>query len=473
MPKNNGFKIFISSLFVFFILVVSSVTTMNIVNKRITENSFDDLSVECKSLAKYFYKKIKTDTIFLNSLSNVLAAKSSSIGFDDDQILQIINSFDINDSFISYIECLDSNNHLLRQDGTIIDASGYLSFDEECKKGAYISDVYVDQFNSEIKYIRNASPVINNNKVIAIIYGIIPLDDLRKEFTTDIYDGNAFVYIEDGLTGNIILDTWHSSLGNIEDFKNRETLIGYSFEKAIQDMKVGRSGEIGFISKTIKSPLYLRYEPIGIKSWNILISVEQDYVFERGKPLNNLFFRLNVFHVIIFFIYIICISVYMIKSYQRVKSISHLDQTTSLKNRIAYDSLLNSYKDKNIELIVCVFIDVNGLHDVNNFKGHAAGDKLLQDVGSALTKEFNYEQIFRIGGDEFVVLCMGWDVVVANEKISRVIKGLESKEISVSVGIVEKRDQIGLNEIIKEADELMLKNKRAFYATHNRRNSHN
>lgn len=49
-------------------------------------------------------------------------------------------------------------------------------------------------------------------------------------------------------------------------------------------------------------------------------------------------------------------------------------------------------------------IDINGLHNINRTQGYFAGDKVIRDIATGLLKQFQLHQVYRISGDEFVVL---------------------------------------------------------------------
>ena len=89
---------------------------------------------------------------------------------------------------------------------------------------------------------------------------------------------------------------------------------------------------------------------------------------------------------------------------RKVSILSETDLLTGLCNRNSYEQKLETYSSMCNQELSCVYVDVNGLHEMNNTKGHAAGDKMLQFVGKTLQKEFGERNSFRIGGDEFVVL---------------------------------------------------------------------
>ncbi len=54
--------------------------------------------------------------------------------------------------------------------------------------------------------------------------------------------------------------------------------------------------------------------------------------------------------------------------------------------------------------MVCTYIDVVGLHEVNDHLGHRSGDTLLCSIANAARKFFASSRIYRVGGDEFVIL---------------------------------------------------------------------
>jgi diguanylate cyclase (GGDEF)-like protein len=79
------------------------------------------------------------------------------------------------------------------------------------------------------------------------------------------------------------------------------------------------------------------------------------------------------------------------------------DNQTKVRNREGFEREMK--KTANKETIVFVF-DLNNLKKANDLHGHKAGDALLYDVASILQRVFsNYGNTFRIGGDEFCVLC--------------------------------------------------------------------
>ena len=93
---------------------------------------------------------------------------------------------------------------------------------------------------------------------------------------------------------------------------------------------------------------------------------------------------------------------------QIMREISRTDTLTRLPNRLCYtetlDRLVGEGEDAMLGVLFC---DVNGLKRVNDTQGHSAGDMLLIRFADLLRSVFEEEQIYRISGDEYVVLLHG------------------------------------------------------------------
>ena len=97
-------------------------------------------------------------------------------------------------------------------------SSGELSFDEETKKGAYISGRVGDLVHTDKMVVRSAVPVTaKDGKIVAILYGIINLQSFENRYLDDVRDmgGDLFV-IEQG-NGNFIIDTKRENFGHVTE----------------------------------------------------------------------------------------------------------------------------------------------------------------------------------------------------------------------------------------------------------------
>lgn len=159
---------------------------------------------------------------------------------------------------------------------------------------------------------------------------------------------------------------------------------------------------------------------------------------------------------------------------ERLIELSQIDALTHVKNRAAYQSKEN-YINQKIRRNACedfaiLMCDVNNLKKVNDEYGHENGDSYIINSCRMICKTFKRSAVYRIGGDEFVVLLDGDDFGNATELIESLEKEMQrlSKQdlpiwdkISVATGIAyydSKTDKCML-DVLKRADEAMYNKK--------------
>ena len=86
----------------------------------------------------------------------------------------------------------------------------------------------------------------------------------------------------------------------------------------------------------------------------------------------------------------------------RVEYLSATDLLTGLRNRNAFERKTPVHADGCAYSLHCIYLDANGLHEINNAQGHASDDAMLEFIGTAMQEEFGESSTYRIGGDEFV-----------------------------------------------------------------------
>ena len=153
---------------------------------------------------------------------------------------------------------------------------------------------------------------------------------------------------------------------------------------------------------------------------------------------------------------------------QKVSILSETDLLTGLCNRNSYEQNLSAYSSMCDQILACIYVDVNGLHEMNNTKGHEAGDKMLQFVGKTLQKEFGKKNTFRIGGDEFVALVTDESEEVVQKKIARMRILVEEKSYHIAVGYsIGNCSETDVSLLISSAEKRMYEAKNLFYQQKN------
>ena len=151
-------------------------------------------------------------------------------------------------------------------------------------------------------------------------------------------------------------------------------------------------------------------------------------------------------------------------SERKLQEISRLDQLTGLNNQNAFKIDLYSLHEHYKHSLACVYIDANGLHDLNNKKGHAEGDKMLQLVAKEVLIYFGAELTYRVGGDEFVAFIPDPDRNELTQKIEDLVQAIEECSYSIAVGYeVSSARHFSIEELVRVADLRMQEDKRIFH----------
>ena len=135
-----------------------------------------------------------------------------------------------------------------------------------------------------------------------------------------------------------------------------------------------------------------------------------------------------------------------------------------MNNRVMQLSIDDRKGRKNIGI---VFADLNGLKQMNDNQGHSAGDKLIKDAANILKEVFKKHEIYRAGGDEFMVLLRDTTLEYLEES-ARQIKELaaETDTVSFAVGVCLEENSQKIYDAMKTADVNMYEDKKAFYDAH-------
>ena len=434
-------------------------------NREITQRSFDELTTATRQIAKDFVDTANADQTILSAMAELIAGHDER---DNDAVLRIMKSFSLSETFVSTVALLRPDGTLLLTDGTRYDVSDTFDFETEAARGAYISDRVTSYFAPEKLVVRNVVPVKRDGETIAILYGVVFLQELSRNYQIDPYNGNAALLLVDGNNGDILLDTWHDSLGNLSELRGRKMLKGYTYEEAMKKIPNGIGGDMCTVSRSTGLTIYLHYEPVCINNWSVVLGVNEGEALAGTRGVVQTLSTMAIIVTALLLSYLGFMVWYLASARRSVYRTSITDQGTGLMNRVAYEKLLHGGERHTSVPAVCIYIDVNGLHEINNKHGHGAGDELLQSVAECLRAQFPDGGLYRIGGDECVVFSKA-DAAVCEARMQAVSSALAAQDYSISYGIAAQRASAGLGDLVREADENMLKNKRSYYAEHDRR----
>ena len=140
------------------------------------------------------------------------------------------------------------------------------------------------------------------------------------------------------------------------------------------------------------------------------------------------------------------------------------DPLTGVLNRQAYFADTEINPDRITGLVT---VDMNGLKEINDSQGHAAGDEALTTLALCLLQaERRGQSVYRIGGDEFVIVCRNASQQDILSLVDRVRKNVDETACSCSLGycFAEENDH-DIVGMLRKSDEMMYAEKAMYYKT--------
>ena len=153
----------------------------------------------------------------------------------------------------------------------------------------------------------------------------------------------------------------------------------------------------------------------------------------------------------------------------RQKELLETDALTGIRSRYAYIRALSEYQRRGVlpRGLAVFSIDVNGLKQVNDSQGHAAGDALIHSAAECILEALgSYGGCYRIGGDEFAAILNH----VGEREIDGICAALDAAQrhregLSLSVGYAAAavHPELSVEELMDIADRMMYANKEEYY----------
>jgi len=154
---------------------------------------------------------------------------------------------------------------------------------------------------------------------------------------------------------------------------------------------------------------------------------------------------------------------------QLLEFMSITDRLTGIYNRGRFEQTLGAWiKNMRHDPFCLLLFDIDDFKKVNDRWGHNAGDEVLIKITETATANIRDDDIFaRWGGEEFVILFSGMDIVKGTELAERIRKAVEETicgkagTVTISIGVVQYRREEGIEDFVKRADDKMYEAKKA------------
>ena len=165
---------------------------------------------------------------------------------------------------------------------------------------------------------------------------------------------------------------------------------------------------------------------------------------------------------------------HIIQHMKQMQGLAFQDSLTGVRNKMAYDNYIAELESRiengEIKSYGIAILDTNNLKEINDTYGHENGNAYLVNSCKLICQIFAHSPVFRIGGDEFLVVLTGKDLENHHELISQLKESMDLtkkasfpwKQISIAcgLGIADYAKATTIADTFNKADKNMYINKR-------------
>ena len=435
-----------------------------------------EVAVQGSQLAQ---RQIEKDLDVLNIFSNYYASNPDIP--NEEKMKNLLDEME-NQKFYT-MAIVDINGNAENTKGDKFSVKDREFFKNSIKGKKYVSRPYVDEVNKSIKKIAISVPLLNNDKVVGVLYCTYNINTLMKLINISFYENNSISYVVKN-DGTIILHPQGDSLSkNIYKLLEQDNGIQEvnRLKKELQENKTGAT-----VLNMLEERRYLGYATMDngnsennyIKDWNLIFSIPETVVFSNSKQIINRAVY-AVLSIVLIFVAIIFYIIYINKSNEKeILSLAYEDKVTYIGNQNKFYRECSKYLlDKPSLNYIIVYFDINNFKMINDTFGYEFGDNLLITIAKALKEELTEGEVYaRLSSDYFAIFC---DYKNGRNKIIRKLDNIRSNiesnlsivfEISLCVGIYfVEEGEVDIQKAVNKANmaRSVAKGKNINYAIYN------
>lgn len=248
----------------------------------------------------------------------------------------------------------------------------------------------------------------------------------------------------------------------------------------------GKAGNLTFFSKDAEETL--SYVPAKDTGWQIAVLIRDSVIQDQIRDISDKTLTTGRNQILFSIASVLVLTVILLLEYRQLskqrlqkekenssafRTMASTDSMTGVRNKHAYTDMETALNAKiqagEIQKLGVVVCDVNGLKHVNDTKGHAAGDQLIRDACALICERFTHGSVFRIGGDEFVVVLQGKGFDTMDESVRSLnqtsLENIKADKVVIAVGsaVLKEGDQ-NLRDVFERADQTMYETKKKLKA---------
>ncbi len=299
--KKSKIFMHVVNFLTIFLIVECFLCSLMAVRSFAKDDCFNRVEETTAHMSDMLTEAMGENTETLVSFAGILAANTTN---PDNLLRKYMENFCRTQGFSAIYVRRADNTGLFQ--GNLPTGTGELPpFEDEVKRGTYISDVYSGGSTADKKFIYIAVPVVRSGDTVGMLYGFKRLDAIENYLHTTAYNGNVHFSVIDSKSGDFLLDTVNTeALGNINTMNHLEARDGYDIKTMRDDIRNGTSGFFIFRSAISGKWVYTYYMPTEINSWSIQLTVDEDIAFAGYNGVSRAVMILAAVVIILMFVHV-------------------------------------------------------------------------------------------------------------------------------------------------------------------------
>ncbi len=475
-PLDTPLKGYLSSIVAFITATAFGIIIFSAVSQHAVESlARTKLMLNVSRQSSHFEEILDVNYQYLEGVAAQIGQDDTLVSEKNQNMISAIQAT----TSIDHVALIDPDGIAYYENGEVKDVSHRDYVRNGLSGKHFLSDPVQSIVDHETRVILGV-PVYHQDTIIGILGVSYNVTALNRMMFEDLFDGNGFSIIIDE-EGNIItLDgsSEHQRIGSSDNFFDFYGQWNFKGSDSLQEIRNAFQDHSDGIVKLLQpddleSSRYIAYAPLPFNNWMMCYVIPVSLAMESYQFVQNYELALNGFFMLLVVLLVIRIALIHSRDRSELVRTAQIDGLTSLYNKQNTQPVIDAFLQQSRAGAQHAFLilDIDKFKDVNDNYGHAAGDKILQNVGAFLKSQFRDNDIIgRIGGDEFVILMK--DVYSKDAAVSRVKSMLENirniqqaaidnHNITFSVGVAFSPDQgMRFDDLYRNADKALYQSKR-------------
>ena len=243
---------------------------VSFVQRTSIEQCFSVLDDSRAQFGQMIENEMESEQEHLEAASEILRDLLTDPEENQELILQIINASGSIRPYAHW-EILFPDGTVMQRDGTTLSLAPQYSFEERVKEEFSVSERRIALQDGETEILMLSNCIFQDGTCVGILSSVIDLKAFAERVLSGIYGQASGILLFERGTGDILIDSWHDTLGNISDTKDREGVNGFDWSEVNSDYMAGGNGHAAVMSKVADETVYLSYAPVNYSDWELFL----------------------------------------------------------------------------------------------------------------------------------------------------------------------------------------------------------